>query len=652
MWLRKTAYNFGLLRGFQFIDPELERQYREVAEQWTLVPAQCHALWTLFNTCLYLADFAGSGSLPPAFWAAAIVASTAGGMLVAYRTVHVVQANVIAAFSGYCTLMTIYLAWLLYAENSRWLGAVEDVAAPLVQLVGSEDKTWRAVHGQLMVFVLSGAINTHLLYGFAQIFFLVFSTFGAYSFGSLCCMPVAFLASVACTNEMTVQSNCLLILRLIVICAMAILMSIFVTLMHRSSFLAQVLLARELKASQLADSVLNHGLKNTMADVAGNMELFLSGEVGPETLVTGMAALRRGIRSCRERLVYLKLVAGDYVPTLAAVSLKDFGEQLIAGRDVVGRFLDCSVRLDPILCNLIFDNAINHAFQTGAPQNRQVKFTVEEVGREGDGAGPLEPGHRRLAFAVLYAANPLSPMSEDFVHEVMSGQFPIEQADNYAALSDRIGIAHAVMAARQHGMAVSIVQDGGAICLCFLYDAPVAGEPPAVDQSGVEPGVAQQFPAGLRFYCIDDSPTARRLLAFHINKWMNPNTVVVMGEQESDVSDFVGYALAGADIVIIDQNLEYGSSYLGTDLVKQLLRCRFPGLICINSANTSPSDVELYYSSGAHCVFGKDLLGAIMMEQLKAAYLSFRSAPARMPPRQASGPHSSHVAWESQFAEC
>lgn len=35
------------------------------------------------------------------------------------------------------------------------------------------------------------------------------------------------------------------------------------------------------------------GLKNTMADVAGNMELFLSGEVGPETLVTGMAP-RRG----------------------------------------------------------------------------------------------------------------------------------------------------------------------------------------------------------------------------------------------------------------------------------------------------------------------------------------------------------------------
>lgn len=31
-----------------------------------------------------------------------------------------------------------------------------------------------------------------------------------------------------------------------------------------------------------------------------------------------------------------------------------------------------------------------------------------------------------------YAANPLSPMTEDFVHEVMSGQFPIEQADNYA----------------------------------------------------------------------------------------------------------------------------------------------------------------------------------------------------------------------------
>ena len=45
---------------------------------------------------------------------------------------------------------------------------------------------------------------------------------------------------------------------------------------RRSAFLAEELLMLEMEASQMADSVLNQTLKNTLADVAGNIEIFMA----------------------------------------------------------------------------------------------------------------------------------------------------------------------------------------------------------------------------------------------------------------------------------------------------------------------------------------------------------------------------------------
>ena len=69
-------------------------------------------------------------------------------------------------------------------------------------------------------------------------------------------------------------------------------------------YLATEYLERELEmnfeASQKADSILNHSLKNRMADAAGEIELFLSTYKGPgeEALVKCITTLRGGMDAC------------------------------------------------------------------------------------------------------------------------------------------------------------------------------------------------------------------------------------------------------------------------------------------------------------------------------------------------------------------
>lgn len=59
------------------------------------------------------------------------------------------------------------------------------------------------------------------------------------------------------------------------------------------------------------------------------------------------------------------LVSDTYVPHFLKVNLQEFGADLVAGRDVVGDFVDSQVLIDPLLCTLVLDNAIAQAFQTG-----------------------------------------------------------------------------------------------------------------------------------------------------------------------------------------------------------------------------------------------------------------------------------------------
>ena len=75
----------------------------------------------------------------------------------------------------------------------------------------------------------------------------------------------------------------------------------------------QAALQMAVEASRTADSILNHTLKNTMADAAGDIEMFLdtheSSSASVQHLRQSLASLRKGMRSCRHRQAYLQLAA-------------------------------------------------------------------------------------------------------------------------------------------------------------------------------------------------------------------------------------------------------------------------------------------------------------------------------------------------------
>eukprot|EP00668_Euglena_longa_P046916 GGOE01062665.1.p2 GENE.GGOE01062665.1~~GGOE01062665.1.p2 ORF type:complete len:172 (+),score=60.43 GGOE01062665.1:1471-1986(+) len=148
---------------------------------------------------------------------------------------------------------------------------------------------------------------------------------------------------------------------------------------------------------------------------------------------------------------------------------------------------------------------------------------------------------------------------------------------------------------------------------------------PDIHNSGTEEehlrALGNEFPDGLTIFCLDDSASSRRLMEFHLGRWCPTAVVQTFGASEEDIEVFVTEALVHADIVIMDQNLEFSVTHHGTDLCQRLLREGFAGLICIRSSDDSREDEARYASFGAHCSFGKDMLGAKMVQRLKAVYV-------------------------------
>eukprot|EP00667_Euglena_gracilis_P002637 EG_transcript_2644 len=395
----------------------------------------------------------------------------------------------------------------------------------------------------------------------------------------------------------------------------------------RIQFLTEMFLARELQASQSADSILNHTLKNTLSDVAGTIELYLANIVQRNTLEGAMDRLRRGMRACKERQVFLKLVGGDYVPALHAVDLQEFGRELVAGRDVSINFKKLTVYTDESLLNLVLDNAISNAFRHGDPDNPQVTFTIDSSPLH----SPLLPDCRHLLhFTLTNVAHPQRPpMTPEFAAQLLAGKANVPPNSVLPALCDGVGIAHSVLAAQAGGITLQLSQQGELVTFCASVAAEVfPDEAPGTALSPLAGAGAEAFPAGLCFAVLDDSPTAQRLLQFYITTWCSPGAVHCFGRREEDIEEFVTTALAEADIVILDQNLEYSQPHLGSDVARRLRHAGFAGLICLRSANDSPEDRALYLRSGAHCCFGKDLLGRQLMAELKEAYHLFKRTAA------------------------
>ena len=374
------------------------------------------------------------------------------------------------------------------------------------------------------------------------------------------------------------------------------------------------------QAARKADSILNHTLKNTMADAAGQITLFLEdmkaqGQDPNPDLQWAIDSLQRGMRSCQQRQALIQLVSSTYSVALRPVRAVEFVQALTAGRKVTVQVPDTTVFIDPLLCGIVLDNALSNALKHGHPQSPDIRLEVTI-----SPFGAAEDGTKMLEIMVTNAVHPGRPaITEEYIKKVLAGE--VQRGPSTSALSNYIGLQHSYMAAEAGGMKVSLTQEGDRVMFRLRSTAQEEANQPEKEDPFAK--LLTEFPANLNVYFIDDSQTARRLVPHHLATLAQTKNVFTFGKTRSEVDTFVRRTLADGDIAILDQHLEFGAdaNVLGTDVIEQQLLPDFKGLICIRSGNTAPEDVCEYREAGAHCVFGKDMLGSAMVRELKAAYV-------------------------------
>jgi len=355
------------------------------------------------------------------------------------------------------------------------------------------------------------------------------------------------------------------------------------------------------------------------------------------------------MRVCKERQAYLKVVAGTYTPMLHPVELTKFGHDLVAGRPVKTDLLDAVVVFDSTLLTLILENALSNAIKHGRQDNPDVVLTVREQEREVPNRNT-----RRLEFAISNTVDEdRIPLNSNAIFEPQP-----TQGSNYAVLrapmlSDGIGLSHAKLAADMGKMAISLTQEGSRVTFRAIVDAEIFTE--ASDRQGGTRGLSTlpdpvlsltlgnhassqrpyNLPSGLRFCILDDSAASLKLVAHQIKSELPDASVKTFGARESDVDLFTAMAVESADVVIIDQHLDYKEqSYLGTSIVRRLQLYGYKGLICIRSANDSPEDQRQYAESGAHCFLSKNGCRDVL-QRIACAYselIAQEPSPARIVP--------------------
>ena len=375
------------------------------------------------------------------------------------------------------------------------------------------------------------------------------------------------------------------------------------------------------EAARKADSILNHTLKNTMADAVGEITLFFEamkaqGQSPSPQLQLAVASLQRGMRSCQQRQAFIQLVSSTYSVALRPVRVVEFVQMLTAGRKVTVQVPDTTVLIDPTLCGLILDNAISNSSKHGDPRGPDVRLTVTIAASEAP-----EGRRKMLEVVITNAVNPDRPViTEEYVKQVLAGE--VQRGPATSAMSNYIGLQHSFMAAEAAGMKVSLTQERERVVFRLCGNVVEQANPQESEDPMLR--LSADFPSDLNIYFIDDSGTARRLVHHHLTSLAQTRNVRTFGKNRAEVDAFIDCVLADGNIAILDQHLDFGAdaNVLGTDIIEQRLLPDFKGLLCIRSGNTAPEEVREYRRAGAHCVFGKDMLGDAMVRELKAAYVS------------------------------
>ena len=391
---------------------------------------------------------------------------------------------------------------------------------------------------------------------------------------------------------------------------------------------------KDQKDAQHADSVLNHILKNTMADALGCIERFCQTPVESDTSALSKACdiLFRGLWWCKLRVAMLRIVAGCYETQRDAVDIQKFAEDFVRGRDLTLQCPSGAVPLDLTACNIVLDNAFTNAMRHGCPGDPQVKLTItiSERGAKHSNveASPdniIDEGPRPVTvrFLVTNQANPSRPALQSWSSQdqVVAG---LPTGSSRPTLSDGLGLQHIRMVANSCDMIAALWQEGAQVCFELRVETTTA-DSPAVTSNTQPLHVSCPFPPGLTILGLDDSAIARETLQFHFqNEIPSALKVAMYGKDVEEVEQFKEDALESGDILIVDENVDLpGAEQLGSTIVKELMAAGYDGFACIRSGNSEDADRELSLASGAHWHVGKEVRMRDMIGQLRAEYETF-----------------------------
>eukprot|EP00667_Euglena_gracilis_P007404 EG_transcript_7480 len=303
---------------------------------------------------------------------------------------------------------------------------------------------------------------------------------------------------------------------------------------------------RTREAAVEADTILNHMLKNIMADAAGLIWLYTATVPGamPNDLHQALGCLDRGMQWCRRRQALVRITAGAYHLSRMPVDLRAFGEALASGRTLDCRFVDDVALLDPLLCDILLDNAINNALRHGDTARGPVVFSMALL--------PLGEDEAELTFTVRNWARADKPrLTPEFVAAVLRGETHSEPGN---ALSDHLGLQHLHLAAKAHDAKLTLQQEGDVVVL--RASLAVQLESRAISISFSDPKAHTDL-EGLHILCLDDSEVARRLLRHTLGPAFPACTVEVFGSTAQEVHLFVEAAVDRGDVLIVDNHLVY-----------------------------------------------------------------------------------------------
>ena len=369
------------------------------------------------------------------------------------------------------------------------------------------------------------------------------------------------------------------------------------------------------RASQKADGVLNHILKNNIVDAQNSIDLFRDGDADDTVLIHARDLLFRSKWWCKLREAVLRIVEGSYEKKVQNVSLPRFCTDLLVGRPAVT--LDCpssAATLDPIACSIVMDNAVTNAIRHGCSDDPELKLTVEI---SGDGLT------QALSFTLRNKAKAGHPQLADWSASSAGAAdaFNTVEQDNQD-VSTGLGLQHIAMVVNICGMSAELWQEDDYVYFRLHTDTEAS-----VDISTMSNPTGEyrprHLPSPVHILCIDDSATARMALAVVLPKKIPGAVVGVFGETLADVELFKQAVSQGCDIVIVDQNLSLpGAEVKGTSLIREIFAAGYTGLACVRSANCTHADQTDYLRSGAHCAIDKDLRWSQVVQLLDSAYAS------------------------------